>query len=141
MARDQTLVVDASVALKWFVDESNTEKALEVRDYLKKEATPIVPALFFYEIANVLRYKPEFGSKDVKKIIKALIDFQFRIEPFERVANLTIDLAYQYGITIYDASYIAIGRRNQITVITADERLYSKLENEQIILLEEWKND
>jgi predicted nucleic acid-binding protein len=140
MARDQTLVVDASVALKWFVDESNTEKALEVRDYLKKEATPIVPALFFYEIANVLRYKPEFGSKDVKKIIKTLIDFQFRIEPFEeRIANLTIDLAYQYGITIYDASYIAIGRRNQIKVITADERLYSKLEDEQIILLKEWR--
>lgn len=140
MARDQTLVVDASVALKWFVDEINTEKALEVRDYLKKEATPIVPALFFYEIANVLRYKPEFGSKDVKKIIKTLIDFQFRIEPFEeRIANLTIDLAYQYGITIYDASYIAIGRRNQIKVITADEKLYSKLEDEQIILLKEWR--
>ncbi|MFW9903203.1 MAG: type II toxin-antitoxin system VapC family toxin [Candidatus Thorarchaeota archaeon] len=140
MARDQTLVVDASVALKWFVDEIDTEKALEVREHLKKEATPIVPALFFYEIANVLRYKPEFGSKDVKKIIKTLNDFQFRIEPFEeKIANLTIDLAYQYGITIYDASYIAIGRRNQIKVITADERVYSKLEDEQIILLKEWR--
>ncbi|MHA2202983.1 MAG: type II toxin-antitoxin system VapC family toxin [Candidatus Hodarchaeales archaeon] len=140
MARDQTLVVDASVALKWFVDEINTEKALEVRDYLKKEATPIVPALFFYEIANVLRYKPEFGSKDVNKIIKALIDFQFRIELFEeKLANLTIDLAYQYGITIYDASYIAIGRRSQIAVITADKNLFAKVEEERIILLEEWK--
>jgi predicted nucleic acid-binding protein len=139
MARNQTLVVDASVALKWFVDEIYTEKALEVRDYLKKEATPIVPELFFYEIANVLRYKPEFGSKDVKMIIKALIDFQFIIEPFEeKLANLTIDLAYQYGITVYDASYIAIGRKNQIKVITADERLFSRLKDERIILLEEW---
>ena len=67
------------------------------------------------------------------------VDFQFRIEPFEeKLANLTIDLAYQYGITIYDASYIAIGRKNQIKVITVDERLFSRLKDERIILLEEW---
>jgi predicted nucleic acid-binding protein len=140
MARDQALVVDASVALKWFVDEISTEKALKIRDHLKEEVIPIVPSLFFYEIANVLRYKPEFGSNDVKNIIQTLIDFQFRIEPFEqKLANLTIDLAYQYGITIYDASYIAIGKRSQVDFITADEKLFSKLNGERIILLEDWK--
>ena len=140
MARDQALVVDASVALKWFVDEIGTEKALKVRDRLKNQVIPIVPSLFFYEIANVLRYKPEFGSTDTKNIIQALNDFQFRIEPFEQgLANLTIELAYQYGITIYDACYIAIGKKNQVDFVTADKELYSKLKSERIILLEDWK--
>lgn len=140
MARDQALVVDASVALKWFVDEIDTEKALKVRDRLRDQIVPIVPSLFFYEIANVLRYKPEFGSTDTKNIIQALNDFQFRVEPFvQGLANLTIELAYQYGITIYDACYIAIGKKNQVDFVTADKKLYSKLKSERIILLEDWK--
>lgn len=140
MARDLALVVDASVALKWFVDEINTEKALIVRDYLKEEAIPIVPALFFYEIANVLRYKAEFGIEDVKKVMQTLEDFQFNVESFEKeVAHPSIDLAYQYGITIYDASYIALSKKNQIDFITADEKLFAKIRGERVILLEDWK--
>ncbi|MFX1513381.1 MAG: type II toxin-antitoxin system VapC family toxin [Promethearchaeota archaeon] len=140
MARDQALVVDASVALKWLVDEISTEKALQVRDHLKEEVILIVPSLFFYEIANVLRYKPEFGINDVKNIIQTLNNFQFRIEPFkQKLVNLTIDLAYQYYITIYDASYIAIGKRDRVDFITADRKLFSKLNSEQIILLEDCK--
>ncbi|UCE12286.1 MAG: type II toxin-antitoxin system VapC family toxin [Candidatus Heimdallarchaeota archaeon] len=140
MARDQALVVDASVVLKWFVEETDTEKALQVRDYLKEEAIPIVPAIFFYEIANVLRYKTEFGIEDIKNVVQTLEDFQFRVEFFEKdVAHPTIDLAYQYGITIYDASYIAISKKNQIDFMTADEKLYSKLRGERVILLEDWK--
>ncbi|MFW9779803.1 MAG: type II toxin-antitoxin system VapC family toxin [Candidatus Heimdallarchaeota archaeon] len=140
MARDQTLVIDASVALKWFVDEIHTEKALKLREFLRKDATPVVPALFFYEIANVLRYKPEFGSNDVMNIIKTLLNFQFKIELLdEKLTDLTAKLAYQFGITIYDASYIAIGQLYQVHFITADEKLVSQIQNEQVILLENWK--
>jgi predicted nucleic acid-binding protein len=139
MERSQTLVIDASVALKWFVEESHTEKALEVLDYVTNKALPIVPALFFYEIANVLRYKPEFGIKDIKEIHSALSGFGFRVEPLkEELADLTVELAFQYGITIYDASYIAISSRNKCDFVTADEKLNNKLAGEKVILLKEW---
>ena len=69
MERNQALVIDASVALKWFVEEEQTNKAQEVLDYVTDKAIPIVPSLFFYEISNVLRYKPEFGIKDIKEVL------------------------------------------------------------------------
>jgi predicted nucleic acid-binding protein len=139
MERSQTLVIDASVALKWFVEEIHTDKALEVLDYATEKASPIVPSLFFYEITNVLRYKSEFGIKDIKEIHSALSGFGFMIEPLEgELADLTVELAFQYGTTIYDASYIAIGSRNKCDYVTADEKLYKKLTGEKIILLKEW---
>ena len=53
MERIHELVVDASVALKWFVEEDDSKKALDVLDYITEKAIPIVPTLFFYEISNV----------------------------------------------------------------------------------------
>ncbi len=139
MERSQALVIDASVALKWFVEEIHTEKALEVLDHETEKALPIVPSLFFYEIANVLRYKPEFGIKDIKETMSALTGFGFMIEPLEgELANLTVELAFQYGITIYDASYVSISNKRKCDVVTADEKLYEKLTGEKVILLKEW---
>jgi len=119
MERVQTLVIDASIALKWFVEEVYTEKALEILDHLTKDVLPAVPSLFFYEVANVLRYKPEFGINDIKQVLSALFAFGFLVESLnEELGGMTIDIAYLYGITIYDASYIALSRKNQCDFIT-----------------------
>jgi predicted nucleic acid-binding protein len=139
MERSQTLVIGASVALKWFVEEIHTKKALEVLDHITDKALPTVPSLFFYEIANVLRYKPEFGIKDIKEILFALSDFGFLVESLEaELADLTVKLAFQYGVTIYDASYIAISNKKKCDFVTADEKLYVKITGEKVILLKEW---
>ena len=77
--------------------------------------------------------------KDLKEIHSALSGFGFMIEPLEgELADLTVELAYQYGITIYDASYISISSRNKCDFVTADEKLYNKLTGEKVILLKEW---
>lgn len=139
MERSQTLVIDASVALKWFVEEINTEKALEILNHITEKALPIVPSLFFYEIANILRYKPEFGIKDIKEINSVLTNLGFRVEPLEgELADLTVELAFQHGITIYDASYIAISNKRKCDFVTADEKLSKKITGEKVILLKEW---
>lgn len=139
MERGQELVIDASVALKWFVEENHSNLALKVLDYLTEKALPIVPSLFFYEIANVLRYKPEFGIKDIQEVLSALTRFGFLVVPLENaLCDQTIELAFQYGITIYDASYIAISSKKNCEFVTADEKLFGKLAGEKVILLKEW---
>ena len=139
MERGQELVIDASVALKWFVEENHSNLALKVLDYLTEKALPIVPSLFFYEIANVLRYKPEFGIKDIQEVLSALTRFGFLVVPLENALyDQTIELAFQYGITIYDASYIAISSKKNCEFVTADEKLFGKLAGEKVILLKEW---
>ncbi|MBI5242614.1 MAG: type II toxin-antitoxin system VapC family toxin [Elusimicrobia bacterium] len=54
-------VLDASVALKWFVEESGTARALAFRDdFLAGKIVLASPDLLLYEAANVLRFKREF---------------------------------------------------------------------------------
>lgn len=49
------IVIDACVALKWFIEESDTPKAVHIQEkLLKRELTVIVPDLLFYEVTNVL---------------------------------------------------------------------------------------
>ena len=75
MARTKTLVIDASIALKWFLDEEGTIYALQLQEQLTQDFLPAVPSLFFYEIANVLRYKKEFGIKTVQDAMDSLESF------------------------------------------------------------------
>jgi predicted nucleic acid-binding protein len=140
MERSQELVIDASVALKWFVEEENSEIALEVLDHVSSKALPSVPSLFFYEITNVLRYKPEFGIKDIQEVFSALSGFGFLVSSLQDdLGDLTIDLAFRYGIPIYDASYLAISQKKNCHFVTADVKLFEKLAEEKVILLKDWK--
>lgn len=59
MAR-QSLVLDASVGVKWFSarGESALAKALDIRDaHIDGHAVIMVPDLFFYEVANAIVHK------------------------------------------------------------------------------------
>jgi predicted nucleic acid-binding protein len=76
---------------------------------------------------------------DNKKVIQSLIKFQFvSIEPSEEVLGITIDLAYKFGITVYDASYLVLGVKYNTKMVTADSKLADKIPPEKIILIKEW---
>jgi predicted nucleic acid-binding protein len=54
-------VLDTSVVVKWFskMREDELNNALKIReDYLNKKIFLLFPDLLFYELMNVLRYKP-----------------------------------------------------------------------------------
>lgn len=143
MAGTKLIVIDASVALKWFVIEPDTDKALQLRDQLETQYNPIVPSLFYYEISNLLRYKKEFGINDVQQVLDALDKFQFKFEEFRgEFAKKSINIAYMYGITVYDASYVALSDLANTVLITADEKMCKKVVDHKIYLLREWtKNE
>jgi len=69
-------------------------------------------------------------------VLKVLHTFQFRIEQLkDDLAEKTVDLAYQYGITVYDASYVALSSIHGTWLITSDEELHSRIEGEKALLL------
>lgn len=73
MEEEKVLVLDATVAVKWFTNEPLRDKALLIRDkYVKGLVDLIAPGLLFYEVANALRYNPRFGVEEVKNALKAL---------------------------------------------------------------------
>ncbi len=73
-------VLDTSVIIKWFSThgEEDLESALRLRDGLVSgNCTAVVPDLLFYELANALRYNPNFNCDDAKDAVAAVNDMGF----------------------------------------------------------------
>jgi len=129
------IVVDASVVVKWFVEEDFSKDADRIRnDYLNQLIDIAVPSLLRYEVLNALRYSYAFGEDELKEIGKVLDDYQFLTIPLiEEYLDETIRRALKHGITIYDASYIAIGDVRNCKVYTADNKLLNKVGDDPIL--------
>ena len=125
----QVLVVDASVAIKWYVEEEYREQALNLRrDYYDGRVALVSQPLLFYEVANALRYHVALSSSDVMNSIDSLLDMQLDLlTPMREVLDAAVDLAFDEGVTIYDAVYLALAEYLGSKVVTADEKLLEKL--------------
>ncbi|MHA1253459.1 MAG: type II toxin-antitoxin system VapC family toxin [Candidatus Helarchaeota archaeon] len=139
MATDpEIIILDASIIVKWFNKELYSDKAVSFKNkHLNNEVIIYVPSLIYFEIANALRYNPEFGENDLVLVIQALKDLQLKVIPINDWLFNAISLAYKFGITIYDASYIALGQYFNAKIITADEKLKEKVNLPLLITLKE----
>lgn len=128
--RPTAVVADASVIVKWFVNEPFSEQSLCLKKAHVNLTTRIVlPALARYEVLNALKYSGKFGSLELVRISRDLQGYQFLEIPLnETYGQAAVTIAVDNGITIYDSSYLAIGQIRNIPVFTADERVLEKIE-------------
>jgi len=125
------IILDASVVVKWFSEEEYTEKALEIRERIRRgEERVIVPDLLLYELANALNYNPNFNVNDVSDALKSIFDMDLDIvTPLPEIINLAITIAFEYTTTVYDAFYIALAKDLRFSFITADARLCERVKD------------
>jgi predicted nucleic acid-binding protein len=117
-------VVDASVAVKWFVPREWTEEAQAV---LKSVATSkdrrfFVPEVFFAEMLSALkRLRDEVG--EIHAALKVVSELPLRCVPWnEGPRSRTLDMALgSFGA--YDAIYAALAIERRLPLLTADARL------------------
>jgi len=139
MAREE-LVVDASVAIKWFTGEENTDLALKLRDaYFRDEVSLIAPDLILYEILNALRYKKGVASDSLREWIRDIIDMQMDFfTPNSEILEKAVESSTRWDVTLYDACYLALAELTGTKMLTADEKLYKKVkESGRVIMLHE----
>ncbi|MBI2631710.1 type II toxin-antitoxin system VapC family toxin [Candidatus Pacearchaeota archaeon] len=117
----QKKVLDASIIVKWFSKEENTEKALLLRDqHINQEIEIVIPEMAFLEVINSLRYKKK-SEEELKKAIKDLWDVQLKIVALTAdLLNKTVKIALNYNLTIYDSLYVSIAKLYGASLITAD---------------------
>lgn len=123
-------VLDTSVVIKWFrTFEPDREKALLLRKrFLNEKLNLVITDLLLYEMANVLRYKPDLKEPEVISIVQSLLAMKMEIKSLTLpVLNSAISFAYQYDITVYDAIYISLACEIGYSFITADDKLYGKI--------------
>jgi predicted nucleic acid-binding protein len=124
-------VLDASVVLKWFVDEMDSPLAISIREeFYDGKMEIVVPDLLLFEIANALRYNPTFTSKEIQEALETLFGMGIQIiTPTLSLLEKTVELAEVYDVTCYDAAYLALSEELSFIFITADGRLYRKIKN------------
>ena len=136
------LVVDASVALKWFLNvpdsEPDRDRASTLLAGVDDATVQLVqPAHFIAEVAAVLaRVKPDAAEDDLLD----LLDVEFStIETPEAYAT-AMDLSIRYRHHLFDTLYHAVALCVPgASLITADRRYYDKAGGEgRIILLADW---
>ena len=121
-----TLVVDASVAIKWLLPERDQPSALRIRTlYQQGTLTAIAPGLITSDIGNVLWKYVTRGLLTPEDAGRALFRFH-QDAPILRdspVFNATaLRLAAQYRRTFYDSLYLALALHHNCQLVTADEK-------------------
>lgn len=118
------MVLDASVALAWFLPGEDTPASNVLRDTLAIEGA-IVPAIWFLEIANTLwvALRRRRITEQQRRI--ALADLS--AYPIACAGEMTfeawptlIDLADRYAIAVYDACYLDLARSLRQPLATLD---------------------
>ena len=134
MAGEALVVVDASVVVKWFVEEEYTDAALRLRDdYVERVVEVSSPDFLPYEVLNALRYNPTLGERQLKEIAKALDKFSFWLVPLEgELAEVSVENSLRHGISVYDSAYVSLGHLSEAPVYTADRRLMERMDDERI---------
>jgi predicted nucleic acid-binding protein len=130
MKEGGNLLLDTSVVMKWFVSEEKSQRAWQIQtDYLNGRCDLSVPELLLYEVANALKFTSSLltGEK-IKEKIESLIKLKINIYPFDYgILLLSVDLAVERDLTIYDAYFLTLARETESIFITSDEKLYNKV--------------
>lgn len=120
-------VVDASVAVKWFVPEPLAAEAMRVYP----GATPRhVPAFFDVEVANIVWKKLRRGEiirADADFILARLAFLPLTRHPDAPLLPPAFDLADRTGRTVYDCLYLALAVQLGGPMVTADDKLVNSL--------------
>ena len=122
-------VVDASLAVKWLVEEDDSDKAHAVlQTWVAQDITRIAPQLMPFEVANVLHrrvLRGELNVGDSTRMITRLLESRLELHhpPVLHTRALQLASRLKQG-AVYDAHYLALAESVGCELWTADERLY-----------------
>jgi predicted nucleic acid-binding protein len=123
-----TLVVDASVATKWFVEEADREQALRVLDVADRQA----PDLIIAEVANVVWKKAVRGQvadAQARVICGALPRYFEALHATGTLIERAMVISLALRHPIYDCLYLACAARVGGRLVTADRKLIAVVAN------------
>ena len=123
----RTLVVDASIAVKWVVEEEGTAQALR----LLKRSRLIAPELLLAECANILWKKvrrDELSNEEALLAARLLQSADLELASTRSLMEPATRIAIELDHPAYDCVYLALAAERDCPFVTADERLLGKLD-------------
>ncbi len=142
----RTLVVDASVAIKWFLPEIHSDEA---RLILESKWEIWAPDYIWAEFGSALRKKirlEEVTVEEAEGILKDFMRFPIQTHGSKLLLNSAWGLTKISGATIYDSLYLALANSRECSLVTADNKFYQSIKsskkttNSRIVWVEDVRN-
>ena len=121
-------IIDASVVFKWYYkkNEEDLDKAETLYDLIiSNDGILLAPELLIYEILNILRLKEEIDNDMVELIISEIYDTLIILAMDKDLLKNAFSYSRDLDISFYDSIYIALSRKYEASLITADKKLFS----------------
>lgn len=123
------VVVDASVALKWYIEEDDTAKA---ETLLNGVYQLNAPELILPEFGNILWKKVRRGettAEEARSVLTLFRNQNIRLHRHQRLIQSAYFGAEITGQTVYDWTYLALAVALNCPFVTADRKFYKILES------------
>ena len=121
------LVVDASVAVKWLVEEEESETAERL---LRGNFDLHAPRLLVSEVANAIWRRAragEIGRGEAGMLVHAISEMPLYWHNDEELGPDAVRLALAFDRPAYDCVYLALAHRIGAQVVTTDARFANAL--------------
>lgn len=122
------IVLDASVVIKWFKPDETSDVAEQfLQEHLAGRESIFVPGLLVYEFTNALWYSNRLTVKEIEEALFLLDSTKLNyISPDSGLLVEALRVSAHTKLSIYDASYVALARRFNCRLYSADKKLYEK---------------
>lgn len=124
----EKIVVDTSVAIKWFVDEPKSNKALDLlTKQHQNKITIIVPDIIRLEIINGLFYSYHLGYSQLKDVLNSLESLGLKYIRLQEIdLKIVVLLMEEFTLASYDALFIVLAQQLNCSLITNDKKHHLK---------------
>jgi predicted nucleic acid-binding protein len=125
VTRPRGIVIDSSVALALVRGEPLADDLYATLRRLRLESPALfVPSLFWLELVNVLARRHRWSSAEILEAVYELDQLGLvTIAPDQPTLLLVIDLVERFGLTAYDAAYLALAETVDGGLLTLDADL------------------
>lgn len=121
------VVLDASVAIKWYIRENDSDAAQKLLD---SDVMFFAPDLFLAEVVGALirqhREYRQLTKDDVRLAIEDVLRVGIEMVPSRVLLPRAAEIAIELGHPVRDCFYLALAERWDTVMITADVQFLAK---------------
>ncbi len=136
------LIVDSSVIVKWFSEdkEENLDQADKIlKDVQKGNVDLLTPELAKYEVGNALLLGKKLSPKQYSfanaQLFRLPITF---VSESEDLSMETYKIAFEFGLTYYDASFASLAKHYDATLVTENIKHQGKVKGIKVLALKDY---
>ena len=133
---NEFVVIDANIAIKWVLIETDSETAKAMlAEWKKKKMVIYVPTLLTYEVTNILYREVRTGRITSQTAIDGINLIRRAVSPvYSRNSSLNLramELAKHFGLpATYDTHYLALAERKDCSLWTADIKMWKVVKDQ-----------